>query len=287
MSWTRLRLAAKPGEAWELGEELERRGALAVSVQPGDENEALFEPEPGATPLWVTAIVEALFAARAEAESAAAVLGPMYTYTLEVCTERDWIAAGRAGFAPRRYGERLWVVPDWCTPPEPGAVNVMITPGLAFGTGEHPSTWLCLEWLAAAPLAGATVIDYGTGSGILAVAAAKLGAARVFAVDNDAQALDAARTNAARNGVAVTVSAPDALAVRGADVLVANILARPLVALAGEFCGRVRSGGRIVLAGITDGQADSVAAAYVPNARVTDRVARDGWTRLELMCSEK
>lgn len=265
--------------------ELERCGALAVSLRPGDQSEALFEPDPGAAPLWETLIVEALFDARAEAESAA--LGAGRACTFEDCEERDWIAAGRAGFEPRRYGERLWIVPDWCAPPDPGAVSVVIAPGLAFGTGAHPSTALCLEWLAAAPLAGATVIDYGTGSGVLAVAAAKLGAARVFAVDSDPQALEAARANAERNAVAVAVGAPEALAVRGADVLVANILARPLVALAEEFCARVRPCGRIVLAGLTQEQAEGVAAAYVPAARISGRASREGWTRLELTRLER
>ncbi len=283
MNWIRLRRTVTANEAWTLVAELEKHGALSVSLCPEEASGALLEPEPGATPLWDGMFVEALFAARTEAESAAAMLGTDRACTLEICKERDWIAAGRAGFAPRRYGERLWIVPDWCAPPEPAAVNVTITPGLAFGTGAHPSTGLCLEWLAAAALAGATVIDYGTGSGILAVAAAKLGAARVFAVDNDPQALDAARANAERNNVAVAVSTPEALAVRDADVLLANILARPLVMLAGEFCARVRRGGRIVLAGITAEQSDSVAAAYVPEARVTGRMTRNGWARLELL----
>ncbi|MGH8225708.1 MAG: 50S ribosomal protein L11 methyltransferase [Gammaproteobacteria bacterium] len=283
MNWIRLCCAAEADEAWALAVELEKHGALSVSLRPDEASAALLEPEPGAAPLWDGLLVEALFAARAEAESAAAALGTEHACTLEVCADQDWIAAGRAGFAPRRYGERLWIVPDWCEPPEPAAVNVAIAPGLAFGTGTHPSTGLCLEWLAAAPLADATVIDYGTGSGILAVAAAKLGAARVFAVDTDPQALEAARANAGRNDVTVALSAPEALAVRDADVLIANILARPLVMLATEFCARVRRGGRIVLAGITDEQADSVAAAYVPEARVSRRMTRDGWTCLELL----
>ncbi|MGH8160803.1 MAG: 50S ribosomal protein L11 methyltransferase, partial [Gammaproteobacteria bacterium] len=201
---------------------------------------------------------------------------------IESCPEHDWVAAGRSGFVPRSYGERLWVVPEWCTAPDPGAVNVLLAPGLAFGTGEHPSTALCLEWLAAADLTGLTVIDYGSGSGVLAIAAAKLGGARAAAVDNDPQALAATRANAVRNDVAIEAWLPETLKMTGADLLIANILARPLIALAADFCACVRPGGRIVLAGITPAQADVVAAAYVPHARQVSRVARGDWALLEL-----
>src|SRR5699024_7457606 len=142
---------------------------------------------------------------------------------------------------------------------DPDAVNVFLAPGLAFGTGMHPSTALCLEWLAAADLRGQSVLDYGCGSGVLAVAAARLGASKVVAVDNDPQALEATTANARRNEVNIEPCKPEALAMREADVVLANILARPLIALAGELNDRVRAGGHIVLAGINEGQADSVA----------------------------
>lgn len=286
MNRVRLSCRVEAKEAWALVARLESDGAESVTVVPLDADEELTEPEPGATPLAGAVRIEALYAARADAEAARrnARAG---SCRVEPCSECDWMAAGRVGFAPRRHGGPLWIVPDWCEPPEPEAVNVIIAPGLAFGTGEHPSTALCLEWLAGADLGGKTVIDYGAGSGVLAVAAAKLGAARVFAVDTDPQALAATRANAARNGTtAVITSPPDTLSARDAGLLIANILARPLIALAAEFTTRVRPGGRIVLAGITAAQADVVAAAYAPAAQLVASTLRDDWACLELLRTE-
>ncbi|MGH8274804.1 MAG: 50S ribosomal protein L11 methyltransferase [Gammaproteobacteria bacterium] len=268
-------------KAWALVGRLEEGGAESVAVCPLEADATPGEPEFGTTPLAGTVRVEALYATRAVAEAAACRIGD--GARIEPCPERDWVAAGRAGFVPRRYGERLWIIPEWCEAPAPEAVNVVGAPGLAFGTGEHPSTALCLEWLAAAELDGKTVIDYGAGSGVLAVAAAKLGAAQVFAVDTDPQALAATRANAARNDVRIEASPPETLSARNADVLVANILARPLITLAAEFIARVRPGGRIVLAGITAAQADVVAAAYAPQARLAATAQCAEWVRLELL----
>lgn len=283
-AWTWLQVAAGGEAAWALSERLETQGAASVTLVAAAGAPARLEPEPGTMPLWAEARVQALFASRAEAQAAATALRAAgHAPRLRACPQRDWRAAGRAGFAPRHFGGRLWVVPEWCAPPEPHAANVILAPGLAFGTGMHATTALCLEWLAEAELAGARVIDYGTGSGILALAAARLGAGRVVAVDSDPQALAAARANARRNGVDLEVVAPSGLDLRDADVLVANILARPLVALAPELLGRVRPGGRLVLAGIRAAQADAVAAAYLAGARLARRAARAGWERLELV----
>jgi ribosomal protein L11 methyltransferase len=280
-----LRCRASAEEAWALAAELEARGAASVALYPLTGNESLLEPEPGATPLADAMRLEALFDSRAAAESTAADIGADRACSVKPLPARDWIKRGREGFVPRRCGERLWIVPEWCETPDPDAINVRLAPGLGFGTGGHPSTALCLEWLARAEIAGKTVLDYGTGSGVLAIAAAKLGAARVLAVDTDPQALAAARANADRNGVTVEVSSPEALAMGAVDVLVANILARPLIALAAEFQARARVGSRIVLAGITADQADVVAAAYLPCARVCARAERAGWILLELIRS--
>lgn len=249
---------------------------MAVSLLPCG-------PGAGAAPPANGFRIEALFGSRAAAEAAAGALGGAACCSRETLPDRDWVAEGRRGFAPQRFGRSLWVVPEWCEPPDPQAANVIINPGLAFGTGGHPSTALCLEWLAGADIAGRCVVDYGCGSGILAVAAARLGAARVSAVDVDPQARAAARTCAERNAVEISVAAPEALARCTADVLVANILARPLMSLAAEFCRRVRPGGRIVLAGITAEQADAVAAAYLPGAQATGRSGRGQWVCLELL----
>ncbi len=269
-------------DAWTVASELEAAGATGVSLLPLGEEAALFEPEPGATPLSASLRLEAMFESAAVAEEAAVATGLETRCRYEPLADRDWVAEGRQGFVPQRFGERLWVVPEWERAPDPDAVNVFLAPGLAFGTGMHPSTALCLEWLAAADLDGRVVIDYGCGSGVLAVAVARLGARKVVAVDNDPQALQATGANAERNEVAVEPCKPEALAMREADVVVANILARPLIALNAELSGRVRAGGRIVLAGINEAQADGVAAAYVTTARLATRRSREGWTCLEL-----
>lgn len=282
--WTWLYLASRGDAAWELAERLEAEGAASVTLAPGPDSTDQVEPEPGATPLWDALEIRALFAAQAEALAAARRLRQRGRVArIEPCPERDWIASVRSGFAPQHFGGRLWVIPDWCAAPDPEAANVFIAPGLAFGTGMHPTTALCLEWLADAELVGASVIDYGTGSGILALAALCLGAKEVVAVDNDPQALAAARANAQRNDVALEAVLPAALDVRDADVIVANILARPLVALAPELRRRVRRGGRIVLAGVTVSQADAVAAAYLTEARLARRKTRGEWERLEFV----
>ncbi|MDN5864489.1 MAG: 50S ribosomal protein L11 methyltransferase [Gammaproteobacteria bacterium] len=283
MNWTRLCCRSGEEAAWELADRLEALGALGVSLVPSGSDERLHEPAPHTLPLTRRLRVEALFGSRKAAEAAAAEAGIEGRCSLETLCDRNWVAEGERGFVPQRFGKRLWIVPEWCEPPEPEAVNVLIAPGLAFGTGAHPTTALCLAWLANFDLAGQGVIDYGCGSGVLAVAAARLGAEWVCAVDNDPQACMAARANAKRNQAAVTVCAPDELPMREADVLVANILARPLIALVGELCARTRVGGRIVLSGMTAGQVDAVAAAYASKTRLGRESRRAEWRCLELL----
>ena len=188
-------------------------------------------------------------------------------------------------FRPMRFGRRLWIVPGGMEiAHDPANVAIALDPGLAFGTGTHPTTALCLEWLDAQTAVAGCVVDYGCGSGVLGIAAALLGAARVLCVDNDPQALEATAANAARNAVAGRVHcvAPEAFAETGADVVLANILAGPLVALAPRLCGCVKAGGRIVLSGLLAEQVDEVAAAYRETCVVTGTALRDGWARLEL-----
>jgi ribosomal protein L11 methyltransferase len=268
-------------------------GALSVDItdpRAGTPAEAPMYAEPGAPGdgLWPVNRLTALFApgidpARALAAAGRAVRRALPAYETRLVAEQDWVRATQAQFAPIRIGEKLWVVPTWCAPPDPGAINLALDPGLAFGTGSHPTTRLCLAWLAACLRPGERVLDYGCGSGILAIAAAKLGAGEVAGVDVDAQAVRASRANARANAVTATFAAPEDLpapAVHRVDVLVANILANPLVLLAPVLAARVRPGGRIVLSGILEPQAAQVVAAYASWFNISVWDSDDGWVAL-------
>jgi ribosomal protein L11 methyltransferase len=237
--------------------------------------------------LWDRALVTGLYPAGTETERVLdeiarrcgmAALPPHRATPLP---DRDWERAWMERFQPIPFGERLWVVPSWIEPPDPQATNIVIDPGLAFGTGTHATTSMCLEWLAAHSPSGLEVIDYGCGSGILAIAAARLGAARVRAVDIDMRAIDVAADNAARNNVAEIVRCgPPSLADgEPADLVIANILARPLIELAGRISAIVRPAGTLLLTGITHAQRAEVAAAYAPAFRF-DSVGRGEWLLL-------
>ncbi len=281
--WCQL-LAEAPAEAVPALEALlEAAGALSVTVQDAGD-QPLLEPPPGATPLWHRVRLAALFPAgspladlaqRLETAGARAV-------RTEPLGERDWVRAWLDDFRPMSFGRRLWVVPSGHQPPDPGAVNLRLDPGLAFGTGTHPTTAMCLRWLDAGLPAGATVLDYGCGSGILAVAAARLGAARVTAVDIDPQALAATRANAAANGVGdrVRVLAPEALAPEPVEVVLANILAGPLVELAPVLAAHLAPGGHLVLSGLLAAQAPAVAAAYAPWLALAEWAREAEWVCL-------
>jgi ribosomal protein L11 methyltransferase len=256
-------------------------GALSVTLEDAADDPVL-EPAPGATPLWPTVRVKALFEASidpAGLRNALATSLPEPTEaSLELLEDRPWEREWLRDFRPMRFGRRLWVCPGGMPAGEPDAVVVELDPGLAFGTGTHPTTAMCLEWLEGLDLTGLHVIDYGCGSGILGVAALKLGAARVTAYDIDPQALLATRENAARNDVAdrlLVTEAPPA-GVR-ANVLVANILAGPLVDLAPSLARLVVPGGRIALSGLLLEQVHSVTAAYRPWFDIRCAAQRDQW----------
>ena len=202
---------------------------------------------------------------------------------IDPLADRAWERAWMEHFAPMQFGQRVWICPSWCAPPDPDAVNIFMDPGLAFGTGTHATTALCLQWLDAHPPLEHTVIDYGCGSGILAVAAAMLGARRVIAVDHDPQALLATRENAQRNSVAERVETylPEHAPVLAADTLIANILANPLRELAAHFARLVKCSGTLTLSGILAEQADDVAAAYRDTFILYPAVAQQGWVRLD------
>lgn len=291
MAYLALRFDADAGAADAWSDALLAAGALAVDIADpaaGTAQEAPLYGEPGvvADACWPTARVTALFAADADAARALAEAGaelgwmPPPHETHDVA-EQDWVRATHAQFTPMHIHDRLWIVPSWCDPPVPSAINVTLDPGLAFGTGSHPTTRLCLEWLARELPSGASVLDYGCGSGILAIAAAKLGAGRVTGIDVDPQAVDAARANAAANDVVAAFTFPDGLGAVAFDVVVANILANPLRLLAPALAARVRAGGRIVLSGVLADQAAEVAAAYAPWFIIgVWKSSEDGWVAL-------
>lgn len=288
MSWLQLQLITDRTNSEALEDALLAAGACSVTLQDGAD-QPLFEPPPGATPLWDEIRLMGLFTAdRAPqdiVDAVSAALGSeLPTYRLEILEDKDWVREWMDSYQPMRFGARLWICPSWRTPPEPDAVNLMLDPGLAFGTGTHPTTALCLGWLDGLDLAGKTVIDFGCGSGILGIAALLLGASQVIAIDNDPQALLATRDNAQRNGLDETrirALLPEQLpADATADVIIANILAAPLIMLAPQLSARLCAGGDIALSGILEEQADAVRTAYEPTICWQSQLQQEDWIRL-------
>jgi len=286
--WLQLTLEAGDLNAETLSDWFEQHGAVSVTLVDAAD-QPLFEPDPGTTPLWSAIRLTAMFDVGADpgslSEQLAQTFGDMAAKRLthSRLEDQDWERVWLDQFKPMQFGEHLWVCPAGKTPPHgENPVIVDLDPGLAFGTGTHATTALCLEWLDANPPRGQTVLDYGSGSGILAVAALKLGAAELWAVDIDEQALWSTRDNAARNAVEAGLHTlqPAALPTRTFDLLLANILANPLIELAADLSAKVRPGGDIVLSGILAEQADAVRSAYAPWFCLSDTVEKDGWVRL-------
>lgn len=289
MSFVAVRFDAPAATAEAWSDALIAVGAASVDAADanagtGDEMPRYGEPDDTGG-MWALCRLTALFAADADVEAsirhAAAALGlAAPAFVLQTVLEEDWVRRTQAQFGPLQITERLWIVPSWCEPVDPRAINIELDPGLAFGTGSHPTTRLCLRWLAANLEPGQTVLDYGCGSGILAIAAARLGASAVIGTDVDPQAIEASRANAARNGVSARFVLADALAPGKFDVVVANILANPLRLLAPALCARVAQGGAIVLSGILDAQTDAVTGAYRRWFKLGAWGNDDGWTAL-------
>ncbi len=262
-------------------------GALSVTVQDAGD-EPLLEPAPGETPLWSRNLLIALFddgetPAAVHQRLRAVLPDPLPDFHVESLADRDWSNTWRETFGAMRFGEHLWVCPVDESPPDTNAIVVHMDPGMAFGTGTHTTTAMCLRWLDAHPPVNQRVVDYGCGSGILAIAAHKLGAVQVCAVDIDPQALQATQENARRNdceGV-ITVLHPDELGRQVVDLLMANILANPLIELAQDFARRVKPGGRIILTGILAEQAEAVSAAYRNAFDLGEPVYEEEWVLLE------
>ena len=287
MPWTQLTIATSDARAELLARTLETAGALSVTLSDAADNPVL-EPRPGETPVWPTTRVIALFTEDANLDPLYNALMPHLSdserssWRCERLADQVWERTWLEHFRPLRFGQRLWVCPSDSVPPDDDAVIVRLDPGLAFGTGTHPTTALCLEWLDSAPLTGKKVIDYGCGSGILAVAAAKMGATEVRAVDIDPQALTATRANAERNGVSpyIHTSMPDQFSRHPADLVIANILAGPLQELAPVLTDLLKPGGELVLSGLLTEQASDVQNAYTPAITWSPIVHRGDWSRL-------
>ncbi|EKE77026.1 50S ribosomal protein L11 methyltransferase [Gallaecimonas xiamenensis] len=286
MAWIQVRTNTTAQVAEKLGDMLMEQGALSITFMDAQDT-PVFEPLPGETRLWGDTDVMALFTADTDTTQAQAlirsVLGEAAPLKVEALEDKDWERAWMDNFHPMQFGKRLWICPSWRDVPDPSAVNVMLDPGLAFGTGTHPTTALCLEWLDGQDLEGKTVVDFGCGSGILAIAALKLGAARVIGVDIDPQAILASRDNAERNGVAdrlelyLPKDQPQGLE---ADLVVANILAGPLRELRDIILGYLKPGGAIALSGILDMQAEALAQYYGELCQVDPVVSREEWCRI-------
>jgi ribosomal protein L11 methyltransferase len=280
-------LRAEQQEAVEAA--LEDVGALAVTLLDAEDH-PIYEPAPGETPLWPTIVLSALFEEATDRAGIVHVLVDVEAgiapeqITFREVADADWTRAWMDRYEPMRFGTRLWIYPSTIEPPDdPESVIVRLDPGLAFGTGTHPTTALCLDWLDGQALDGCDVIDYGCGSGVLAIAALALGAARVVGIDTDPQALDASADNAARNGFAgrLDLRLPDGEEPAPADVLVANILAGPLHALAPHLAALVVPGGRLALSGILAGQEADLLERYAEwfeGLRVTQR---EDWIRID------
>lgn len=295
-------LSCAEAEAEALSDVLMETGVLAVTVEDADSDTSSEQPlygEPGLEPevlAWRNNRLVALLPDGLDPGQVLEQLGDATgravdsgDWFIREVPDEDWVRLTQSQFGPIQVGERIWIVPSWhaadpslpaAEPQSGGIIRIQLDPGLAFGTGSHPTTHLCLEWLATCMPGGATVLDYGCGSGILAIAAAMLGASKVVGVDIDEQAVQSTNDNARQNNVTVHASLPDGLEAGQHEVVVANILSNPLKVLAPMLANRVAPGGGLVLSGVLERQAEEVAAAYAPWLALEVWQARDGWVCL-------
>ncbi|ASN87509.1 MULTISPECIES: 50S ribosomal protein L11 methyltransferase [Pectobacterium] len=288
MPWIQLKINTSGKVAEQLGDVMMESGAVSVTFQDTHDT-PVFEPLPGETRLWGDTDAIALYDAETDMNAVIAILeqepllGAGFKHKIEQLEDKDWEREWMDNFHPMQFGKRLWICPSWRDIPDPTAVNVMLDPGLAFGTGTHPTTALCLQWLDGLDLEGKTIIDFGCGSGILAIAALKLGAARAIGIDIDPQAIQASRDNAQRNGVSERLELylpKDQPADLSADVVVANILAGPLRELAPLISDLPKAGGHLGLSGVLATQADGVAEAYADKFTLDPVAEREEWCRI-------
>lgn len=288
MPWIQLKLNTSGDHAESLGDALIESGAVSVTFQDRHDT-PVFEPLPGETRLWGDTDIIGLY--DAETEMPAVIthleyhpqLGKNFPHKIEQLEDKDWEREWMDNFHPMCFGERLWICPSWCDVPAPEAVNIMLDPGLAFGTGTHPTTSLCLAWLDGLSLEGKTVIDFGCGSGILAIAALKLGASHAIGIDIDPQAIQASMDNAQRNNVSdhltlyMSKNCPADLC---ADVVVANILAGPLRELTSLISMLTKKGGNLCLSGILTSQAAGIAKIYEEKFTLDPIIEKEEWCRI-------
>lgn len=286
--WQQIKIQLKSEDASALEQKLMDSGALSISYLDA-EDQAVFQKEPGETPLWNNTFLLCLFDERTELDPLLSELRlntqilNNESLAIEVIEDQDWERSWMADFHPMQFGEKLWIYPSWQSPPDPDAANIMLDPGLAFGSGTHTTTSLCLRWLDRANLSSKEVIDYGCGSGVLAIGAAVLGASRVHAVDNDPQAIAATMDNSHRNNIdddIITAYLPEALPALRADALIANILAEPLLDLSVKFADLVKPGGQIALSGILEEQIPSLLTCYKRWFDMLEPIVEDEWVLL-------
>ena len=291
MTWLQLRLDVVHADVETLEDLLLGTGAVAVTLED-NADQPLLEPGVGETPLWDQTRLTGLYPADTEMNQVLEALPDRVLQSanqrVEILEDKDWEREWMQHYRPMQFGQRLWVCPSWLEPPDPNAVNLLLDPGLAFGTGTHPTTAMCLQQLDGMPLMGKTVVDYGCGSGILAVAALRLGSALALGVDNDPQALAACQDNAARNSISpenLPVAFPNDVEHRAweqqADVVIANILAGPLIDLSDVLLRFLRPAGTLLLSGLLQNQADVLCAHYSGSLQLRIVGEKDGWVCLQ------
>lgn len=288
MNWLEFHITTTREHVNKLNDQLILLGAQSITWHDAGD-EPIYEPQPSEIILWNNVTLVALFDEHDPIEAIGTYLerqrshGYLHKFELHPLQDEDWTRRCLDKFKPMQFGKKLWVCPSWTTPPDPNATNVILDPGLAFGTGTHPTTTLCLQWLSENIETGETVIDYGCGSGILAISALKLGARKVYAVDYDPQALESTKNNAELNQIRsphIEISAPETVNGICADILMSNILAKPLIDMANLFYSLVKPDGKLILSGILANQVDSVLTAYDPAFQMDPPVFLEDWARL-------
>ncbi len=288
MPWWQVSVSCEANELEQVESLLLEQGAMSISISDA-RDEPIFEPLPGETPLWSHSIISGLFEGGHTAEALSQLLGSVLPDHLvpslqcQRLEDEDWQNSYQHHFNPIQVSSRLWIVPSWHQPPDLDAVNITLDPGMAFGTGGHATTALCLNWLGENNIERFDVIDFGCGSGILGIAALKLGAAKVQAVDIDPQALLATQENCRINAIdenSIIIGSPQQLKDRQVDLLMANILCQPLLDLRQQLTDLVKPGGKILLSGILKEQVETLQSAYQETFNLEPASTMDDWARL-------